>query len=82
MTDLQTEYKGRCFRPFSFAEKLNQIGENLEKSHRENNPTDFCPKWLTSDFKKKAGFKRSLEISSEYDLYRQQYCGCVYSMQN
>ena len=68
--------------PFKDAEKLNQIGENLEKSHRENNPTDFCPKWLTSDFKKKAGFKRSLEISSEYDLYRQQYCGCVYSMQN
>ena len=68
--------------PFKDAEKLNQIGENLEKSYRENNPTDFCPKWLTSDFKKKAGFKRSLEISSEYDLYRQQYCGCVYSMQN
>ena len=68
--------------PFKDAEKLNQIGENLEKSHRENNPTDFFPKWLTSDFKKKAGFKRSLEISSEYDLYRQQYCGCVYSMQN
>ncbi|MCF0241788.1 MAG: epoxyqueuosine reductase QueH, partial [Treponema sp.] len=37
------------------------------------------PRWLFSDFKKKGGFKRSLEISKEYELYRQQYCGCVYS---
>lgn len=65
--------------PFKDAEKINVIGELLEKTHRENNPTDFCPKWLTSDFKKKGGFQRSLEISKEYDLYRQQYCGCVYS---
>ena len=65
--------------PFKDAEKINVIGELLEKTHRENNPTDFCPKWLTSDFKKKGGFQRSLEISREYDLYRQQYCGCVYS---
>lgn len=40
------------------------------------------PKWLPSDFKKNNGFKRSLEISQEYDLYRQQYCGCIYSMNN
>lgn len=66
--------------PFKDAEKINVIGELLEKTHRENNPTDFCPKWLTSDFKKKGGFQRSLEISREYDLYRQQYCGCVFSM--
>jgi len=39
-----------------------------------------APKWLPSDFKKKGGFKRSLEISAEYDLYRQEYCGCVYSV--
>jgi len=65
--------------PFKDAEKINVIGELLEKTHRENNPTDFCPKWLISDFKKKGGFQRSLEISREYDLYRQQYCGCVYS---
>ena len=37
------------------------------------------PKWLVSDFKKKAGFKRSLELSDEYDRYRQEYCGCIYS---
>ena len=65
--------------PFKDAEKINVIGELLEKTHRENNPTDFCSKWLISDFKKKGGFQRSLEISREYDLYRQQYCGCVYS---
>lgn len=52
---------------------------------RDNCPTKRSlslskgPKWLTSDFKKKGGFKRSLEISEEYDLYRQEYCGCVYS---
>ena len=37
------------------------------------------PRWLPSDFKKKNGFKRSLELSAEYDLYRQDYCGCIYS---
>ncbi len=37
------------------------------------------PLWLPSDFKKKNGFKRSLELSAEYDLYRQEYCGCIYS---
>ncbi len=39
------------------------------------------PRWLPSDFKKRNGFKRSLELSAEYDLYRQEYCGCVYSIQ-
>lgn len=45
---------------------------NLQKS----------PKWLPSDFKKKGGFKRSLELSKDYGLYRQQYCGCVFSKTN
>lgn len=35
--------------------------------------------WLPSDFKKKEGYKRSIELSAEYDLYRQNYCGCVFS---
>ena len=35
--------------------------------------------WLPSDFKKKNGYKRSVELSAEYDLYRQNYCGCVFS---
>ena len=45
-------------------------------------PDEKNPKWLPSDFKKKGGFKRSLEISEEYSLYRQNYCGCVYSARN
>ena len=36
--------------------------------------------FLDVDFKKKAGFQRSIEMSKEYELYRQNYCGCVYSM--
>ncbi len=35
--------------------------------------------WLPSDFKKKEGYKRSIVLSKEYDLYRQNYCGCVFS---
>ena len=62
--------------PFKDAEKLNVIGEELEKE----NPSG--PHWLPSDFKKKGGFKRSLEISSEYGMYRQDYCGCIYSKNN
>ncbi|MBQ5645756.1 MAG: epoxyqueuosine reductase QueH, partial [Treponema sp.] len=67
--------------PFKDAEKINDIGKKLEQTISKINSS--CKlKFLTSDFKKKGGFKRSLEISSEYDLYRQQYCGCVYSMNN
>ena len=62
--------------PFKDAEKLNVIGEQLEAE----NPSG--PHWLPSDFKKKGGFKRSLEISSEYGMYRQDYCGCIYSKNN
>lgn len=57
--------------PFKDAEKINTIGKQLEQ--------DNGPAFLTSDFKKKNGFKRSLELSSEYGLYRQTYCGCLYS---
>ena len=35
--------------------------------------------WLPTDFKKKEGYKRSIELSAEYGLYRQDYCGCVFS---
>ena len=55
--------------PFKDADKINEIGKNLGGG----------PSWLPSDFKKKNGFKRSLELSAEYDLYRQDYCGCIYS---
>ena len=42
-------------------------------------PNRQGPLWLPSDFKKKNGYKRSIELSAQYDLYRQDYCGCVYS---
>lgn len=64
--------------PFKDAEKINVLG--MEIADKKNDGK--TPKWLTSDFKKKGGFKRSLELSQEYGLYRQQYCGCIYSMQN
>lgn len=62
--------------PFKDASKINEIGKELEKIHAQG------PKFLTSDFKKKGGFKRSLELSSEFGLYRQDYCGCVFSKEN
>lgn len=61
--------------PFKDAEKINQIGIELEEK-------ESFPKWLISDFKKKGGFKRSLELSKEYNLYRQDYCGCIFSLKN
>jgi len=66
--------------PFKDAEKINVIGEALVEEAEKLQKNS--PKWLPSDFKKKNGFKRSLELSTEYNLYRQDYCGCVYSKQN
>ncbi|SFR81980.1 epoxyqueuosine reductase QueH [Anaeromicropila populeti] len=57
--------------PHKNAQKLNEIGLKLEKEYGVN--------YLPSDFKKKNGYKRSIELSREYDLYRQDYCGCVFS---
>ena len=57
--------------PLKNARKLNEIGE--EEGEK------YGIKWLWSDFKKKNGYKRSVELSAEYGLYRQDYCGCVYS---
>lgn len=58
--------------PLKNAPLLNQIGEELCKDTRV--------KWLPSDFKKKNGYKRSTELSKEYGMYRQNYCGCVFSV--
>lgn len=65
--------------PHKDAEKINFIGKELEKKFSTQNKN---PKYLFADFKKKNGFKRSLEISAEYNLYRQDYCGCVFSAKN
>lgn len=57
--------------PLKNAEVLNEIGERL------SNLYDIS--FLPCDFKKRDGYKRSIELSKQYDLYRQEYCGCVYS---
>ncbi|MBP1756832.1 MAG: hypothetical protein H6Q59_3230 [Firmicutes bacterium] len=60
--------------PHKNAEKLNEIGEKLSR--------EYGVSYLPSDFKKKNGYKRSIELSKEYNLYRQDYCGCVYSVRD
>jgi predicted adenine nucleotide alpha hydrolase (AANH) superfamily ATPase len=57
--------------PHKNAQKLNEIGEKLSE--------EYNIKYLYSDFKKKEGYKRSIELSKEYNLYRQDYCGCIFS---
>ncbi len=57
--------------PLKNAKALNDIGEGISKERGVS--------FLPSDFKKKDGYKRSIELSKEYGLYRQNYCGCVYS---
>lgn len=59
--------------PLKNAEKLNTIGMRLAE--------EYGVSYLPSDFKKKNGYKRSIELSREYGLYRQDYCGCVFSWQ-
>ena len=72
--------------PFKDAVKINELGVEIERAQLAgaelSEPPAKSPKWLFSDFKKKGGFKRSLELSEEYGMYRQTYCGCVYSMKN
>ncbi len=58
--------------PYKNAAKLNEIGMALSKEVGCN--------YLISDFKKKNGYRHSIELSAEYHLYRQDYCGCIYSM--
>lgn len=60
--------------PLKNAQKLNEIGMKLAQ--------EFGLSYLMSDFKKKNGYKRSVELSEKYDLYRQDYCGCVFSMRD
>ena len=60
--------------PYKNATWLNEIGEELNNKYNST--------YLYSDFKKKNGYKRSIELSKEFDLYRQDYCGCVYSLRD
>lgn len=57
--------------PYKISSWINEIGEELQNKYNIN--------YLYADFKKKNGYKRSLELSKKYKLYRQDYCGCIYS---
>ena len=57
--------------PYKNANLINEIGQDLEQKYQI--------KWLYSDFKKKNGYKESINLSHKYNLYRQNYCGCIYS---
>ena len=57
--------------PHKDAQRLNAIGAELAQQ--------YGVRWLPSDFKKREGYKRSIELSRQYGLYRQEYCGCLYS---
>lgn len=57
--------------PLKNSQKLNEIGKYLSEK--------YDIKYLYSDFKKKEGYKHSIELAKKYNLYRQEYCGCIYS---
>lgn len=57
--------------PYKLSNVLNEIGLDLESIYNI--------KYLVSDFKKNDGYKKSIELSNKYNLYRQNYCGCIYS---
>ncbi len=57
--------------PYKNSTVINEIGKELE--------TIYNITWLYSDYKKKDGYKKSIQLSKEYNLYRQNYCGCIYS---
>ena len=57
--------------PYKNSNWLNEIGEKLDKQ--------YTATYLYADFKKKNGYKRSIELSKQYHIYRQDYCGCIYS---
>ena len=60
--------------PLKNSQKINQIGYEIAQQ--------YGIKWLPSDFKKREGYKRSIELSKEYNLYRQSFCGCIFSKEN
>lgn len=57
--------------PYKNVTWINEIGEKIEHTYNV--------KWLYSDFKKRDGYKQSILLSQKYNLYRQDYCGCIYS---
>lgn len=57
--------------PYKNAQWLNEIGKELEEK--------YGVKYLYADFKKKDGYRKSIELSKKYGIYRQEYCGCIFS---
>ena len=74
--ELDYEYFGTTLTvsPYKNSYIINEIGAMLEKN--------FGVKYLYSDFKKNDGYKKSIELSKKYNLYRQNYCGCLYGRDN
>ncbi|HBA37609.1 MAG TPA: hypothetical protein DCY94_02705, partial [Firmicutes bacterium] len=74
-SELGYEYFGTTLSisPYKVSSWINKIGLSLESD---------STKFLISDFKKKDGYKRSIELSNRYNLYRQNYCGCKFSKEN
>ncbi|OQX87392.1 hypothetical protein B6D60_03975 [candidate division KSB1 bacterium 4484_87] len=62
---------GPCVSPHKNAQLLNNIGNELSEK--------YGVEYIEANFKKKDGFKRSVELSKKYNLYRQDYCGCIFS---
>ena len=60
--------------PYKNSQVINNIGKELMNMYNV--------KWLYSDFKKEEGYKHSIALSKQYNLYRQDYCGCIYSIRN
>ncbi len=67
--------------PHKDSQMINEIGIELETKNKTL-PTPSKTRFLVSDFKKKSGYLRSTQLSAEYGLWRQDYCGCVFSMRN
>lgn len=74
-SNLHYEYFGTTLSvsPYKNSLKINEIGESLSNQYKV--------KFLYADFKKNNGYLKSIELSHKYNLYRQNYCGCIYSKQ-
>ncbi|MGI6071997.1 MAG: epoxyqueuosine reductase QueH [Lachnospiraceae bacterium] len=78
---LNADYFGTALTvaPHKNSQVINSIGKSIEQNLREENKKQTAL-WLPSDFKKREGYKKSIELSEKYGLYRQNYCGCEFSI--
>lgn len=68
--------------PYKNAKAINTIGLEIEHELNVGKKEEDKVLFLVSDFKKKEGYKKSIELSKKYNLYRQEYCGCLYGVVN